>query len=167
MSIKKKVLLSIVIVLLILGGLSYLALTSLFGGGGPSPRLVLVVSSETYEVGQILEAIDNIEGGLEPRIDKHDDSTPHNYFFYKHAFWYPQNGSDVYGIAIVEWDTSSWDNDEQQMGGRFFIDVYSESTSCVLCPLVKTVLSEARVEYSSPCENPKGLTDYEKIRCDI
>ena len=51
-------------------GLYYLAIYSLSGGGGPAPRLVLVVPSDKYEVSRVLAAIDKIGGPLDPRENK-------------------------------------------------------------------------------------------------
>jgi len=147
--------------------LYYLALYSMFGGGGPSPKLVLVVPSDKYEVSSVLDAIDNIDSTLDPRENRKDASEGDRFFYYKYAYWYPSSGSDTYGIAIVEWDTTTWENDKQQMGGSYFIDVYSEKKECFLCDQLKAALSQAQVKFKSPCERQSNLTEYERIRCDI
>lgn len=148
-------------------GLYYLAIYSLFGGGGPSPKLVLVVPSDKYEVGSVLAAIEKIEGTLGPGVNKKEAAEGDRFFYYKHAHWYPSNGSDTYGIALVEWDTTTWENDDHQMGGSYFIDVYSENNECSLCTQLKQALSQSQVQFNSPCENDSNLTKYEYIRCDI
>ncbi|WP_144062464.1 hypothetical protein [Simiduia agarivorans] len=148
-------------------GIYYFAIYSLFGGGGPSPNLVLVVSSNEYEVTNVIDAIDNIGSTLGPRQNRKDPTEGDRFFYYKHAYWYPSNGSDTYGIALVEWDTTTWENDKQQMGGRYFIDVYSEEKECSLCDQLRAALFQAQVKFKSPCEIQSDLTEYERIRCDI
>ena len=51
-------------------GFYYLAIYSLFGGGGPSPKLLLVIPSDKYEVSSVLNAIDKIDSTLDPRQNK-------------------------------------------------------------------------------------------------
>ncbi|RDL45038.1 hypothetical protein DN730_05315 [Marinomonas piezotolerans] len=148
-------------------GLYYLAKYSLFGGGGPSPKLVLVVPSNEYEVKSVLDAIDKIDSTLGPRENRKDASEGDRFFYYKHAYWYPSSGSDTYGIALIEWNTTTWENDKQQMGGSYFIDVYSEKKECSLCDQLKVALSQSQVKFKSPCETQTNLTEYERIRCDI
>ena len=167
MSLRRKILIGVLVLVIVLGGLYYLAIYSLFNGNGPSPKLVLVVSSKEYKVEDILGVIDGMEAGLDPKINKKDALAPHDFSYYKHAYWYPSNGSNTYGIAIVEWDTSSWDNDDSRMGGSYFIDVYSEAKECKLCSSLKVNFQKSKIDFSSPCEQSKGLTKYEKIRCDI
>ncbi|MFC3853994.1 hypothetical protein ACFOSD_14540 [Salinispirillum marinum] len=148
-------------------GLYYLAIYSLFGGSGPSPKLVLVVPSDEYEVSSLLDAIDKIDDTLDPRVNKKAASGEGRFFYYKHAYWYPSSGSDTYGIALVEWDTTTWENDDQKMGGSYFIDVYSENKECSLCTQLKEALLQGQVKFKSPCESQTNLTEYERIRCDI
>ncbi len=167
MSLKRNFLIGSLVLVVALGGLYYLAINSFSGGSGPSPKLVLVASSEEYKVEDILGAIDSMASDLDLKINKKSESTPHNFTYYKHAYWYPSNGSETYGIAIVEWDTSSWDNDDSRMGGSYFIDVYSEAKECKLCSSLKATFQRRKINFSSPCEKSTGLTKYEKIRCDI
>ena len=87
--------------------------------------------------------------------------------YYKQAYWYPSSGSDTYGIALVEWDTATWENDDHQMDGSYFIDIYSADKECFLCAQLKLVLSQSQVKFNSPCEMQDNLTKYEQIRCDI
>ncbi|MBL4774133.1 MAG: hypothetical protein JKX98_11265 [Alcanivoracaceae bacterium] len=80
-------------------------------GGGPNPKAVLVVSSKKYELSQILNSIDLIENTLDKRINKKletikiGDSAIQRYSYYEAAYWYPKDSSDIYGVAIVKWDT--------------------------------------------------------------
>jgi len=147
--------------------LYYLALYSFFRGDGPSPGVVLIVSSFDYEVGTVLDAIEEIKGSLGSRIDKKAPSSGNNFYYYKHAYWYPYSGSDTFGIAVVEWDTTTWEKDDHEMGGSYFIDVYSDNENCVLCAQLKSALLRSNIEFKSPCESPDKLTKYEHIRCDI
>jgi hypothetical protein len=60
---------------------------------------------------------------LNSKINKNEAASGDRYFHYKHAYWYPSGGSDTYGIALVEWDTTTWKSDKSKMGGSYFIDV--------------------------------------------
>lgn len=129
--------------------------------------MVLVVKSNEYEVNKLLAIIDRIDGELGPRKNKKEAAEVDRFFYYKHAYWYPSNGSDIYGIALVEWDTTTWKDDDQKMGGSYFIDVYSEGKECPLCEKLKMSFLQNQVKFKSPCETQANLTEYERIRCKI
>jgi hypothetical protein len=135
-------------------------------GGGPSPRAVLVVSSRDYSIDRVLEPLDSIRGVLGSRVDKSkqtievgDRKLP-QFPMYQVAYWYPDNGSDYYGVAVVKWVTDGEDTND-----RYFIDVYAEDESCSLCGVVKAALDEHHVSYFSACDNPTKSTRHEKMRC--
>ena len=127
-------------------------------GGGPNPKAVLVVSSKKYELSQILNSIDLIENTLDKRINKKletikiGDSAIQRYSYYEAAYWYPKDSSDIYGVAIVKWDTKGQGNGEDNKDNRYFIDVYAKEQKCTLCLEVESTLTSNGIEFFSECE---------------
>ena len=137
-------------------------------GSGPSPRAVLVISSDEYSLSKIVETIDSIGSPLGTRIDKSQEtieigeSSQPRFSQFEIAYWYPSNGSEYYGVALVKWIPGFED-----MSDRYFIDVYAADEACSLCGGVKLVLQNSGIKYLSACERPDISTEYEKFRCDI
>ena len=151
--------------MLILG--LFILLSDILDSGEPAADLFLVISSKNFAIEDILKTVDGIEEGLIPKKNKKEETPTYKHSRYKHAYWYSYRGSDTYGIALIEWDDSSWDHDDFEMGGKYFIDVYSDTKECKLCKAIKVALQQNKFEFSSPCEKGDNLTKYEKIRCKI
>ena len=164
MTPKKKTLTAIFLVALLLIGILQLMISSLFGSG-PSPRQIFVVSSEDYEINQILEAIDTLAPKLGNRINKNKHANI--YALYTKAYWYPINSSSVYGVSIVEWNSSFLPKGENDRKGKYFIDIYSNSRKCNVCNLVGQTLLKNNISSSLLCTKQRLLTGYAKERCDI
>ncbi|TCK16985.1 hypothetical protein DFR30_0205 [Thiogranum longum] len=134
--------------------------------GGPSPKAVLVVSSERYQPDQVLKSLDSIGDSLDKKIDKKEEvieigeTKYRKYDYYEIAYWYPNNGSKYYGVSLVKWMRG-----DEETDNRYFIDVYSEGEKCELCNTVKSALDQFKIEYYSACEKSNTRTEYEKIRC--
>jgi hypothetical protein len=79
---------------------------------------------------------------------------------YAVAYWYPDAGSDYYGVGLVRWAAGGEDTDD-----RYFVEVYAEDKSCSLCGTVRNALDEHHVSYFSACDNPEKSTRLERIRC--
>jgi hypothetical protein len=140
-------------------------------GGGPSPRALLVISSENYSLEQVLGTLDSLSPTLDARIDKKvetiqvGESKIPRYQQYDIAYWYPQNGSDTYGVAIVKWVSNLNGPDAKTMTNRYFIDVYADDTQCALCSAVKDALAKREISFFSACERPDQRSTHESIRC--
>lgn len=138
------------------------------GSSGPSPKAVYVVSSVNYQAEKILDSIDSLIGLLDNRIDKKQEFTQIGedkipmYGYYEMAHWYPYKESEFYGVSIIKWESSAGGDTEN----RYFIDVYEDGGTCLLCDSVKKALEKSIIQYFSACENPKTSTKHEKIRCD-
>lgn len=164
MTPKKKTLLAIFLIIVLIIGILQLIVGSVFGGG-PAPKQVLIVSSESSEINRILEAIDSIAPELGSKVNKKEH--PASYPQYKQAYWYPVNSSGIYGVSIVEWDPSFLLEDEDDRKGKYFIDVYSNSRKCHVCNMVGQALLNKEISFSLLCNKKRELTEYAKKRCDI
>ena len=165
-----------VLVLFALGAVMFVAflvvgVLTLFSGGGPSPKAVLVISSKEYPLQRILETLEALRGSIGPGLDKTletielgDKKIPR---FHNHevAYWYPYKGSDIYGVAVAKYVSSLKGVGADEMRDRYFVEVYAWDRACSLCDSVKAALSARNVSYFSACENTSSATDYEKIRC--
>jgi hypothetical protein len=135
-------------------------------GSGPTPRAVLVISSDEYTIERILEALDAVPGALGARVDKSKetisvgDRTLQRFPMYQEAYWYPFRRSEYYGIGIVKWVPGGEETDD-----RYFIDVYADDDGCSLCGAVKDTFDQRGVKYFSACEHPDRSTKFERIRC--
>jgi hypothetical protein len=140
-------------------------------GSGPSPRAVLVVSSRDYPLQRVVEPLESLGGTIGPKKDKSTETLDvgakqvPQFSQYEIAYWYPQNGSDIYGVALIKWVSDLKGAWAETMRDRYFIEVYSQDEACSLCRSVKAVLSEHKVSYFSACDNPTSSTQYEKVRC--
>ncbi len=83
---------------------------------------------------------------------------------YEVAYWYPESGSDIYGVALIKWVSDVNGADADTLRNHYFIEIYSQDKGCSLCSTVKSELSAHHVSYISACDNPKR-TEYEKTRC--
>lgn len=164
MTPKKKTFLAISLVVLLLIGILQLMVSSLFSSG-PSPRQIFVVSSEDYEINQILEALDTLAPKLGNKINKNEHAN--SYALYTKAYWYPMNSSSVYGVSIVEWSSSFLPKGENDRKGKYFIDIYSNSRKCDVCNLVGQAFLKNKITSSLLCKKQGLLTAYAKERCDI
>ena len=150
-------------------------LSCLFGCGSesspPSPRAVLVVSSNDYSPSQVMRSIDSLRGSLGPKIDKAADTVDvggkaiRRFAQYQIAYWYPFAGSDFYGVAVVKWVSDLKGKGADEMRDRYFIEVYARDESCELCNSVKSALAEHQISYFSACDHPGARSEYERIRC--
>ena len=164
MTPKKKVSLAIICAIALLIGVLQLIVSSVFSGG-PSPKQVLVVSSENFDIKSILDAIDSISPKLDSKLNKKQH--PASFPMYEQAYWYPFNSSHVYGVSVIEWNSSYLPKDESDRKGKYFIDIYSNSRTCHICNLVGQALLRKEVSFSLLCNKQQVLTEYAKTRCDI
>jgi hypothetical protein len=150
--------------LLALGAVTFVAwltialLTYPGGGGGPSPKAVLVISSKEYPLERILEPLESLQGSVGPRLDK-------SLHLHEIAYWYPSKGSDIYGVGVAKYVSDLKGVGAEEMRDRYFVEVYAWDKGCSLCNSVKAALSARNVSYFSACENATASTEYEKIRC--
>jgi hypothetical protein len=139
--------------------LSLFTLSGCMPSSGPSPRAVLVIPSNQYDLPQVLEALDAVPG-LGARVDKKPE-----FQIYETAYWYPRGGSDTYGVAVVRWASDLKGDGSEDMTNRYFVDVYAKEEACPLCASVKATLKGRNIKFVAACENPKKSTAYERIRC--
>jgi hypothetical protein len=140
-------------------------------GSGPSPRAVLVISSKDYSLEKVLEPLESLHDLLKSKIDKKQETIEvggravPEFAQYEIAYWYPQGGSNIYGVGLVKWASDLKGPDAVAMSQRYFVEVYAEDDACALCASVKRSFLQHNISYFSACENPKTSTAYEKIRC--
>lgn len=79
---------------------------------------------------------------------------------YEVAYWYPDSGSDYYGVALIKWMHGGEDTND-----RYFIEVYAKDKDCSLCGTVRDALDGHQVSYFSACDHLNQSTQYEKARC--
>ena len=129
-------------------------------GSGPNPNAVLVISSTDYSPEQVQEAIEDVRPEIDAGIDKKPD-----FSFYKLAYWYPQHGSDIYGVGITQWPDDLNGDDAKEMTDRYFVEVYSTEQACPLCKSTKDALTKRGIAFFSACENKGKSSNFERIRC--
>jgi len=138
--------------------------------GEPGPRAVLVVSSKDYPTKSVADALQSLRT-LGPGIDKSRDTIDAggkqiaHFSQYELAYWYPDNGSSVYGVALIKWVSNLNGPEAASIRDRYFVEVYSQDQSCALCSSVKESLVKHNVSFFSACDHPASSTEYEKVRC--
>jgi hypothetical protein len=111
--------------------------------GGPSPRAVLVSPSQDYAVEKILEPLASLGTLLGSRIDKKLETiivggnAMSRFSQYELAYWYPHEGSDIYGVAVIRWDSKLHGPDADTIVNRYFVEVYAPDAECSLCQAVR------------------------------
>jgi hypothetical protein len=137
-------------------------------GSGPSPRAVLVISSKDYSPEKVLEPLESLHDLLESKVDKKQETSGRaipQFDQYEIAYWYPQGGSNIYGVSLVKWVSHLKGPDSETMSQRYFVEVYAQDEACALCASVKRSFLQHNISYFSACENRKTSIAYEKIRC--
>jgi hypothetical protein len=135
-------------------------------GGGPSPKEILIVSSETYSIKQLLASLNKADLELDSAIDKTKETEKIGenerlkFPYYSIAYWYPYEKSEYYGVALVKWAGKNEDK-----ANKYFISVYSEKEQCTLCGSVKKALDQSQISYYSACEVEPIKTEYERFIC--
>jgi len=139
------------------------------GGGGPAPRAVFVIASTQHPLEKVLAALDAVYA---IRIDKKketitlsDKKEIPRFSHFEVAYWYPLDGSDVYGVALVKWRSDLKGEGADEMKDRLFVDVYATDKGCALCSTTREALKAHGISFRSPCESPESSTKYEQIRC--
>ena len=128
---------------------------------GPSPNEVLVVRVQSCSINDLLNVMDSLSPLLDRKINKHSQFGD----IYSSAYWYPYRGSEIYGVAVVEWDQSLTGEGMGDMKGRYFVEVYADGTDCPLCAKVRAALSRNKIPYFSACDHLNSSTQYERTRC--
>lgn len=140
----------------------FLLLTScVIPSGAPGPDAVLVVSSRDYSAMQILEALDTLKPTLGKRINKKSD-----FPYFDVAYWYPYKGSSHNGVAVAKWPDDLSGDDVEEMKHRYFVEVYTEKDTCLLCKTVKETLASHKISFFSACDHFWESNSYERLRCD-
>jgi hypothetical protein len=112
-------------------------------GGGPSPNAVLVIRADAYPITDVLEPLDALTPLLDRRIDKRPEP------LYSSAYWYPHQGSEIYGVALVEWEQDLKGSGIEDMKNRYFVEVYAKDEACSLCTAVKSSLAKHHIQFFS------------------